>query len=145
MGRVGNTPLHHAASLVEADAGVLISLFVEHGSCPKMSNHRGQTPIHLFCHNQAARRFVFYHEALHLIAFSAVPSRHLSCRTACPTRCTSQHEVEETTEVGDPLDCGRRGCATFGYDRGCATPPLTVDRNIDATTACTSQSSLHAL
>merc|ERR1712086_645037 len=84
--RVGNTPLHHAASLVEADAGVLISLFVEHGSCPKMSNHRGQTPIHLFCHNQAARRFVFYHEALHLmLAKGADPN------AASLSGCTALH------------------------------------------------------
>ena len=29
--RDGNSPLHHAASLVEEDAGLLISLFIEHG------------------------------------------------------------------------------------------------------------------
>lgn len=65
--RDGNSPLHHAASLAEEDAGILISLFIEHGSSPKIANHRGQTPIHLFCHNHAARQFVFYHEALHLM------------------------------------------------------------------------------
>ena len=65
--RGGNTPLHHAGSLIEEDAGILISLFVEHGSCPKISNHRGQTPLHIFCQNQAARTFASYHEALHLM------------------------------------------------------------------------------
>ena len=65
--RDGNSPLHHAASLVEEDAGILISLFLENGSCPKITNNRGQTPIHLFCHNHGARGFVFYHEALHLM------------------------------------------------------------------------------
>mmetsp|Transcript_5020 Transcript_5020/g.11043 ORF Transcript_5020/g.11043 Transcript_5020/m.11043 type:complete len:1631 (-) Transcript_5020:83-4975(-) len=65
--RDGNTPLHHASSLVEEDAGILISLFLEHGSCPKMTNHRGQTPVHLLCHNNAARQFGFYHEALQIM------------------------------------------------------------------------------
>mmetsp|Transcript_17909 Transcript_17909/g.38715 ORF Transcript_17909/g.38715 Transcript_17909/m.38715 type:complete len:1701 (+) Transcript_17909:29-5131(+) len=74
--RDGNSPLHHAASLVEEDAGILISLFIEHGSCPKIANNRGQTPIHLFCHNHAARQFVFYHEALHLmLARGADPNK----------------------------------------------------------------------
>lgn len=38
--RDGNTPLHHAASLVEEDAGILISLFLEHGALPATPNHR---------------------------------------------------------------------------------------------------------
>ncbi len=74
--REGNSPLHHAASLVEEDAGILISLFIEHGSCPNIANSRGQTPIHLFCHNHDARQFVFYHEALHLmLAKGADPNK----------------------------------------------------------------------
>lgn len=65
--RNGNTPLHHAVSLVEEDAGILISLFIEHGSSPKIANNRGQTPIHIYCNNHIARQFDFYHEALHLM------------------------------------------------------------------------------
>ena len=74
--RDGNIPLHHATSLVEEDAGILISLFIEHGSDPNIANNRGQTPIHLFCHNDGARQFVFYHEALHLmLAKGADPNK----------------------------------------------------------------------
>lgn len=84
--RDGNTPLHHAASLVEEDAGILISLFIEHGSSPKIANHRGQTPVHLFCHNHAARQFVFYHEALHLMLVKgADPNK------ASSSGCTALH------------------------------------------------------
>ena len=84
--RDGNTPLHHAASLVEEDAGILISLFIEHGSSPKIANNRGQTPLHLFCHNDLARRFVFYHEALHLmLACGADPNQ------ASLSGCTALH------------------------------------------------------
>eukprot|EP00569_Conticribra_weissflogii_P007783 CAMPEP_0171338772 /NCGR_PEP_ID=MMETSP0878-20121228/7528_1 /TAXON_ID=67004 /ORGANISM="Thalassiosira weissflogii, Strain CCMP1336" /LENGTH=2045 /DNA_ID=CAMNT_0011840587 /DNA_START=10 /DNA_END=6147 /DNA_ORIENTATION=+ len=65
--RDGNTPLHHASSLVSDDAGVLISLFIEHGASPKIANDRGQTPLHLLCHNNLTRGFAFYHEALGLM------------------------------------------------------------------------------
>lgn len=74
--RDGNSPLHHAVSLAEEDAGLLISLFIEHGSSPCIPNKRGQTPIHLFCHNHGARQFEFYIEALQLmLAKGADPNK----------------------------------------------------------------------
>lgn len=84
--RDGNTPLHHAASLAEEDAGILISVFIEHGSCPKIANNRGQTPVHLFCHNNAARNFIFYHEALHLMLVKGASPNHQSL-----SGCTALH------------------------------------------------------
>ncbi|KAL3770357.1 hypothetical protein ACHAWU_003577 [Discostella pseudostelligera] len=84
--RNGNSPLHHAVSLVEEDAGTLISLFIENGSNPKMANNRGQTPIHIYCNNHIARQFVFYHEALHLmLAKGADPN------TVSSSGCTALH------------------------------------------------------
>jgi ankyrin repeat protein len=82
----GNSPLHHAASLVEEDAGILISLFVEHGSSPSIPNQRGQTPIHLFCHNQGARQFDFYHEALDLMLVKGADPN-----TSSLSGCTALH------------------------------------------------------
>lgn len=73
--RDGNTPLHHAASLAEEDAGILISIFIEHGACPKVVNNRGQTPIHLYCHNKSVRQYVFYHEALQLMLAKGDPNQ----------------------------------------------------------------------
>ena len=84
--RDGNTPLHHAASLAEEDAGLLISVFIEYGSCPKIANNRGQTPVHLFCHNNAARNFIFYHEALHLMLAKGASPNHQSL-----SGCTALH------------------------------------------------------
>ncbi|KAL7498034.1 hypothetical protein ACHAWT_005989 [Skeletonema menzelii] len=84
--RDGNTPLHHAASLAEEDAGLLISVFIEYGSCPKIANNRGQTPLHLFCHNNAARHFIFYHEALHLMLAKGAFPNHQSL-----SGCTALH------------------------------------------------------
>ncbi|KAL7459684.1 hypothetical protein ACHAWC_011483 [Mediolabrus comicus] len=84
--RDGNTPLHHAASLAEEDVGILISVFIEHGACPKIANNRGQTPIHLFCHNNAARNFAFYHEALHLMLAKGANPNHQSL-----SGCTALH------------------------------------------------------
>ena len=84
--RDGNTPLHHAASLAEEDVGILISVFIEHGACPKIANNRGQTPIHLFCHNNAARSYAFYHEALHLMLAKGANPNHQSL-----SGCTALH------------------------------------------------------
>ena len=84
--RDGNTPLHHATSLVEEDAGILISLFIDHESNPNIANNRGQTPIHLFCHNHGARQHIYYHEALHLmLAKGADPN------TPSLSGCTALH------------------------------------------------------
>ena len=84
--RDGNSPLHHAASLVEEEAGILISLFIDHGSSPNIPNKRGQTPMHLFCHNHGARQFDFYHEALRLmLAKGADPN------TTSLSGCTALH------------------------------------------------------
>ncbi|EJK63124.1 hypothetical protein THAOC_16235, partial [Thalassiosira oceanica] len=84
--REGNTPLHHAVSLIEEDAGLLISIFIDHGSCPSIPNKRGQTPLHLFCHNQAARRHAFYHEALHLMLVNGADPNQVSL-----SGCTAIH------------------------------------------------------
>ena len=84
--REGNTPLHHAASLIEEDAGLLISIFIDHGSRPSIPNIRGQTPLHLFCHNQAARRHAFYHEALHLMLVNGADPNQVSL-----SGCTAIH------------------------------------------------------
>ncbi|KAL9189662.1 hypothetical protein ACHAXT_009337 [Thalassiosira profunda] len=93
--RDGNTPLHHATSLAEEDAGILISLFIEHGSCPKVANHRGQTPIHLFCHNHTARQYVFYHEALHLMLVKGADPNAVSL-----SGCTALHLALYHGDVG---------------------------------------------
>jgi ankyrin repeat protein len=73
--RDGNTPLHHAASLTEEDTGILISIFMEHGASPMIVNNRGQTPIHLYCHNSTVRQYVFYHEALQLMLAKGDPNQ----------------------------------------------------------------------
>jgi len=84
--RDGNSPLHHAASLVEEDAGLLISLFIEHGSSPNITNNRGQTPVHLFCHNHGARQYIYYHEALHLML-----AKGADTNTTSLSGCTALH------------------------------------------------------
>jgi len=73
--REGNTPLHHAASLAEEDAGILISIFIENGACPKIANNKGQTPIHIYCHNNSIRKYVFYHEVLQLMLEKGDPNQ----------------------------------------------------------------------
>jgi len=63
----GNTPLHHAAILIGAEACELISIFLQHCTTnPNIKNNRDQTALLLFCHNHDLRKFAFYHEILHL-------------------------------------------------------------------------------
>mmetsp|Transcript_27367 Transcript_27367/g.49711 ORF Transcript_27367/g.49711 Transcript_27367/m.49711 type:complete len:1885 (-) Transcript_27367:34-5688(-) len=62
--RDGNTPLHHAAVLVSSEARDIVPLFLEFGSDVNMKNNRGQTPLHILCHNIELRRFEFFHEIL---------------------------------------------------------------------------------
>ena len=52
----GNTPLHLAAVLDNECAGELMNLFLGQGSDPNIINERGQSPMHLICHNGGLRR-----------------------------------------------------------------------------------------
>ena len=52
----GNTPLHLAAVLDNECAGELMNLFLGQGSDPNIINERGQSPMHLVCHNSGLRR-----------------------------------------------------------------------------------------
>lgn len=96
--RDGNTPLHHAASLAEEDAGILISIFIEHGACPKVVNNRGQTPIHLYCHNNSVRQYVFYHEALQLMLAKGDPNQQ-SLSGCTPLHLALYHKDVESAKL----------------------------------------------
>ena len=96
--RDGNTPLHHAAALAEEDAGILISIFIEHGACPKIVNNRGQTPIHLYCHNNSVRQYVFYHEALQLMLAKGDPNQQ-SLSGCTPLHLALYHNDIESASI----------------------------------------------
>lgn len=84
--REGNTPLHHAAMLATEDAGDLFSLFLEKGGDPNLANQRGQTVLHLLCHNDALRKINVIHEILHLVLFHGADPNRQSL-----TGCTALH------------------------------------------------------
>ena len=96
--REGNTPLHWAASLAEEDAGILISIFIEHGACPKIVNNRGQTPIHLYCHNNTIRQYSFYHEALQLMLAKGDPNQQ-SLSGCTPLHLALYHKDYESARL----------------------------------------------
>jgi ankyrin repeat protein len=97
--RDGNTPLHHAASLAQEDAAILISLFIEHGSCPKIVNNRGQTPIHIFCHNNSVRQYAFYPELLHLMLENGANPNQQSMSGCTPLHLSLYHKDLESAAL----------------------------------------------
>lgn len=109
--REGNTPLHWAASLAEEDAGILISIFIEHGACPKIVNNRGQTPIHLYCHNNSVRQYAFYHEAFQLMLAKGDPNQQ-SLSGCTPLHLALYHKDYESARLlvlsGAELNVGWR-------------------------------------
>ena len=82
----GNTPLHHCAALEQYDAYFFSKLLLKNGCNPNISNLRGQTPLHLLCHNVALRRFEFYQDFFRLLLSSGA-----ECNVSSQSGCTPLH------------------------------------------------------
>ena len=54
--RDGNSPLHLASVVDNECADELITILLSQGSDPNIVNERGQSPMHLICHNKGQRR-----------------------------------------------------------------------------------------
>ena len=74
--RDGNTPLHHAVVLNTEYAQDLISVLLEHGANSNVINARGQTPLHLLCHNTKLRKvgLAFDNSLKHFLSNGADPN-----------------------------------------------------------------------
>jgi ankyrin repeat protein len=82
----GNTPLHHASILQNETAGEIMLLLLKTGANPNISNNRGQTPMHLFMHNNFLRSFDFFHDIIHLMLYQGYDTNLQS-----QNGCTSIH------------------------------------------------------
>jgi len=92
----GNTPLHHCCILENDDAETLIKLFLEKGSNPNLRNDRGQTPLHLFCHNMPLRRFPFYDNTLKFLLVSGGDTNIASISGCTPLHLALYHRDTDT-------------------------------------------------
>jgi len=82
----GNTPLHHASILQNATAGEIMLLLLKNGANPNIRNNRGQTPMHLFMHNNSLRPFDFFHDIMQLMLYQGYDTNIQS-----QNGCTSIH------------------------------------------------------
>uniref|UniRef100_A0A7S1BVS6 Myosin motor domain-containing protein n=1 Tax=Corethron hystrix TaxID=216773 RepID=A0A7S1BVS6_9STRA len=65
--RDGNTPLHYVLSSDKPQASELLWLLLEHQANPNLQNQRGQSPMHMLCHNNALREFGIVTDTLQLL------------------------------------------------------------------------------
>jgi len=82
----GNTPLHHVVMLTSELAAGILTLFLEKGANPRIVNKRGQTPLHLLCHNESLRKLEVFQEMLHNMLYHGADPNQTSL-----TGCTALH------------------------------------------------------
>lgn len=88
----GNSPLHYAAQLTTADACELISIFLTKGANPNVCNQRGQSPLHLLCHNEELRPLDTFQEAVHAMLFHGANPNLRSITGCTPLHLSLYHK-----------------------------------------------------
>jgi ankyrin repeat protein len=102
--RNGNTPLHHVVVLEVAEACDLLRIFLESGSKPNIANGRGQTPLHLLCHNDGLRELGVMQEMLYdMLHHGANPN------ITSQTGCTALHLALYHRDVDSAIQVMNRG------------------------------------
>ena len=82
----GNTPLHHVVMLTSETAAGMLTVFLEKGANPRIVNKRGQTALHLLCHNESLRKLEVFQEMLHEMLYHGADPNQTSL-----TGCTALH------------------------------------------------------
>jgi len=78
----GNTPLHLSVIQEIEEAGDLVRIFLDNSAEPNIANSRGQTPLHLLCHNNALRGIGIMHEMLQVMLYYGA-NPNLQSQTGC--------------------------------------------------------------
>lgn len=87
----GNTPLHHASILQNTTAGEIMLLLLKHGANPNIRNNRGQTPMHLFMHNNSLRQFDFFQDIMQLMLYQGYDTNIQSQNGCTPIHLAIYH------------------------------------------------------
>ncbi|KAI2506407.1 myosin-kinesin ATPase superfamily-like protein [Fragilaria crotonensis] len=100
----GNTPLHNIAILEIEEACVLLQILLENGAQPNLANLRGQTPLHLLCHNDSLRDLGVMQEMLYNMLYHGaepnIPSQ---------SGCTALHLSLYHRDIDSAVQLMRRG------------------------------------
>lgn len=100
----GNTPLHNIAILEIDEACDLLQILLESGAQPNLTNLRGQTPLHLLCHNDRLRDLGVMQEMLYNMLYHGakpnIPSQ---------TGCTALHLSLYHRDIDSAVQLMRRG------------------------------------
>ena len=91
--REGNTPLHYCAQLETPDATEIMSVLLEKGADPKISNGRDQQPLLLLCHNEDLRRnYDAFQECLRTLLYYGADPNHQSKTGCTPLHLSLYHQ-----------------------------------------------------
>ena len=100
----GDTPLHNIAILEMEEACDLLRILLENGAQPNLTNSRGQTPLHLLCHNDRLREIGVMQEMLYNMLYHGakpnIPSQ---------TGCTALHLSLYHRDVDSAVQLMNRG------------------------------------
>ena len=100
----GNTPLHHVVMLTSEIAAAMMTVFLEKGANPRIANKRGQTPLHLLCHNESLRKLTTFQEMMHDMLYHGADPNQTSL-----TGCTALHLSLYHRDVDSAIQLVNRG------------------------------------
>jgi ankyrin repeat protein len=100
----GNSPLHYAAQIETPEACDVLSIFLEKGADPRLSNSRNQHPLLLLCHNHALRKHDVFQDCLHSMLFHGADPNKQSM-----TGCTALHLSLYHRDIDSAIQLVNRG------------------------------------
>lgn len=100
----GNTPLHNVAVLEIEEACDLLRIFLDRGGQPNLANTRGQTPLHLLCHNDGLRKVDVMQEMLYNMLYHGANPNITS-----QTGCTALHLTLYHRDIDSSVQLMNRG------------------------------------
>jgi myosin-5 len=91
--REGNTALHYCAQLGTPDATEIMTLILQKGADPKITNGRNQQALLLLCHNEDLRyHFEFFQECLNTLLYYGADPNHQSNSGCTPLHLSLYHQ-----------------------------------------------------
>lgn len=91
--REGNTALHYCAQLGTPDATEIITLILQKGADPKITNGRNQQALLLLCHNEDLRHhFEIFQECLRTLLYYGADPNHQSHSGCTPLHLSLYHQ-----------------------------------------------------